>query len=137
MPLSDAPYAQYIKAEEPQKDPRLFDYKKTNALYIPKDKRISGGLQGIYQALNAIDWAQTRNLARSPDKYHEEDAAGLIGHHPHKDTVDAYFALNALLHFIAPKVLPEEIDQLLKTWKISDKVNVIGGNERAGIKMRF
>jgi len=49
MPIADAPYIQYMQAEgEPQKDPRLFDYTKSDSVE-PKNSNLSNGLQGVYQ----------------------------------------------------------------------------------------
>jgi hypothetical protein len=60
-----------------------------------------------YLTLHTIDWLQTREIAKNPDKWTEQNP--IIGSpHPNIDRVDGYFALTALLHVGVAYALPAE-----------------------------
>jgi hypothetical protein len=51
-------------------------------------------LTGAALATIALDWGQTRTIARNPDKYRETNP--ILGPHPSLDRVNAFFALSML-----------------------------------------
>jgi hypothetical protein len=61
-------------------------------------------LEGIYLALKTIDMGQTLDIAAQPDKYYEVNP--VLGRHPSKSAVYAYFLTTSLLHIGITNVLP-------------------------------
>lgn len=62
-------------------------------------------LMGASTASLAIDWMQTRTIAKNPDRWYETNV--VLGKHPSVDKVDIYFAsviaANIGLHWILPR----------------------------------
>ena len=57
-----------------------------------------------YQTLAAVDWLQTRNIARNP-AYHEQNA--VLGLHPSIGQVNNYFLITGLAHYLIADYLTE------------------------------
>lgn len=55
--------------------------------------------------LLALDWLQTRTIAKNPDKWHEINP--ILGKHPTVNEVNVYFAICGLLTAGGIYVLPE------------------------------
>jgi hypothetical protein len=72
----------------------------------------SGPTELTFQSLNAIDYAQTINIARQPDCYREADpvTSGLIGQHPSTGAVVAMWAVQAGAHYYVTRWLDREVD---------------------------
>ncbi len=104
-------------AQEFVKDEKLFDYTPKDQGYH-SDNKWSGtdkSLEAAYQILNAIDWAQTRQIARQPEKYSEAGtdqygSASIIGEHPSRNAVNAWHLVKALGH-------PAIVNKLSEPWK--------------------
>lgn len=83
---------------------------------------------------HAIDWGQTRTIARHPDRFYETNR--ILGRHPSVGQVDAYFVGTALLIGLAAHALPE--------WRVaglgayaSFEFAVAARNARLGIRVSF
>ncbi len=55
-------------------------------------------------ALRMIDMGQTLQIARNPERYHEHNP--ILGKHPSKEEVIAYFAAASLAHVAVTHYLP-------------------------------
>lgn len=88
-----------------------------------------------YMVLHAMDWAQTRNIARNPDKWYENNI--ILGKHPSTDRVDAYFALTGVLHYAVSEALPVEYRSAWQYVSIGFEAGVVGRNLELGIGVRF
>ena len=49
-----------------------------------------------YQGLAAIDWLQTRNIAKNPNYYEQNP---ILGEYPSVGKVNAYFAITGIVHY--------------------------------------
>ena len=92
-------------------------------------------LELTYQILHFVDWRQTRHLSGNPDDYYEVNP--IMGRHPSKQTVDAYFAASSLAHVGISAMLPDEIRDYWQMVTIGIKTAVVGWNFSIGIKMEF
>ena len=93
----------------------------------------------VFQALNIVDWAQTRYMSHHPDQYYEMESAQFMGSsHPTSGKVDAYMAESAVLHLIVSKLLPAGAwREAFQYITIGGKLNATIGNASIGIKMDF
>lgn len=88
-----------------------------------------------YMVLHAMDWAQTRNIARNPDRYFEYNS--IIGRHPSVGRVDAYMATSALLHIGVTRVLPAEYRAAWQYITIGVKAGLVQHNFSVGLSAKF
>lgn len=91
--------------------------------------------QAVYLTLHTIDWAQTRYIAKNPDKWRELNP--LIGEHPSVGRVDGYFATGALLHTGIAYVLPEKWRKGFQYVTIGIEAGITARNYHLGIKTSF
>lgn len=63
-------------------------------------------LESTWQILHILDWRQTIQIARNPDRYWERNP--LLGEHPSEQKVNLYFLVGAVLHPIVTEVLPNK-----------------------------
>lgn len=93
-----------------------------------------------------LDWAQTRNLSRNPDKFRERNP--LLGGHPSTQKVDLFVAssitLGALIAHFGPSLIPEswvEFRESFRTvflglWAATEGIVIIG-NWNTGTAARW
>lgn len=85
--------------------------------------------------LTVADWAQTRTIAQSPDRYYETNP--ILGQHPTVGSVNAYFA-GAL---IGGAVLAYTLPATPRRWFLGGaaalELAVVGRNAHLGIRMSF
>jgi hypothetical protein len=95
--------------------------------------------EAVYLAFHAMDWAQTRNIARNPDKYEESGivARQVIGAHPSIAQVDAYIIGSAIAQYAIAQALPTEYRTIFQYVTIGDAANSVVGNFRIGLKIQF
>ena len=103
-----------------------------NAEPLTKEQKV---LQGTYLGVHAIDWRQTRTIAKNPDRFYEINP--LMGKHPSTKEVDAYMAASALLHTGITMSLPSEYRKYWFGGSFAIKLNLINMNVQAGIGMDF
>ena len=88
-----------------------------------------------YLTLHTLDWAQTRNIARNPNKWHEQNA--ILGTHPSVSQVDRYFIATAALQFAVAYYLPTEYRKAFQYVTIGIEGGVVAHNFSIGIGVRF
>jgi len=95
--------------------------------------------EAVYLTLHVIDWAQTRTIARNPDKYAEGGvvASRVIGAHPSVGQVDAYMVGSALLVMAVSRALPAEYRRVFQYVTIGDSAYSVGRNFSIGIWVGF
>ena len=104
--------------------------------------------EGIWQALNATDMAQSVTIAREPSRYTEGGmgTASIIGTHPRESSVEGFFAATALLHYAVSSWLSREADATgergwywtLYGWEVLTIVNsayAVARNANAGVSL--
>ncbi|HET8689056.1 MAG TPA: hypothetical protein VFM18_20795 [Methanosarcina sp.] len=91
--------------------------------------------EAVYLAVDIIDWAQTRNIARNPNKWYEQN--NILGNHPSVEKVDAYFATMALAHIAISYALPSEYRRTFQYITIGIEIGYIHHNYSMGINAKF
>jgi hypothetical protein len=93
----------------------------------------------VYLMLHAIDWAQTRTIARNPDKYAEGGiiASRIIGGHPSVGQVDSYMIGSALMVSFVSRALPSEYRRVFQYVTIGDSAYSVGRNFSIDIWIGF
>lgn len=96
---------------------------------------IDTALQLTYTAVHCMDWAQTRNIARNPETWHEKNP--ILGSHPSIDKVDAYFAATLAAHTAISYLLPDPYRNIWQSVWITVEAGQVAQNYGIGIKARF
>lgn len=92
-------------------------------------------LAGAAVAALAVDWGQTRHIAKNPNRFSEQNP--ILGPSPAVGKVDAYF-LGAMVGTVAlAHVLPGDWRQLFLAGVLTVELGVIQQNRSLGIKMAF
>ena len=87
-----------------------------------------------YQGLAAIDWLQTRNIAKNPNYYEQNP---ILGEHPSVGKVNAYFAITGLVHYGISKILPKEYRAPFQYVTIVVEGGAVAHNFSIGINAEF
>lgn len=129
-------------ADEFKKDPKLFDYTPRDlSIRAPEQSNMDAtekGMLGFKALLTALDIAQTRNIARNPDKYQEDASSWAIGHHPSPDKATAFLLGNLAANAAASALIPSGwAKKGLLGLSIGEQANSVLGNHKAGIKPRW
>lgn len=85
--------------------------------------------------LLVADWAQTRHIARNPDRFFEKNP--ILGEHPSVGRVNTYFATTLVLNYIVTDALPPKWRTAYQAGLIGVELYVVGNNKRIGIRMDF
>lgn len=91
-------------------------------------------LEVTYQVLAAVDWIQTRQIAKNPS-YWEQNP--LLGNHPSVSKVNEYFALTGLAHYYIATQLSVHTRHIFQGASISIEVSVIAHNYAIGLRTTF
>jgi hypothetical protein len=92
-------------------------------------------LAGAAVAALAVDWGQTRHIAKNPERYTETNP--ILGTSPSVGKVDAYF-VGAMVGTVAlAHVLPGDWRQLFLGGVLALELGVVNQNRSLGIKMAF
>jgi hypothetical protein len=92
-------------------------------------------LTGAALASLAVDWGQTRNIAKNPSRFDEKNR--ILGTTPSVGRVDAYF-VGAMLGTVAvAQLLPQDMRRLFLAGTLSMELSVIDQNRSIGIKVDF
>jgi hypothetical protein len=99
-------------------------------------------LEVACEALMAMDYWQTLNIARNPQKYSEMNP--VIGRHPSTESVSQYFLSWMIIHPIVTHVLPSKSKDHKwinrENWQyvtIAVEAGAVGKNLSIGIGVRF
>ena len=71
-------------------------------------------LQATYATLHVLDWGQTRYIADHPREHYERNP--ILGRHPSRGRVDAYFATTLALHTLVTHLLPARAETFGVEW---------------------
>jgi hypothetical protein len=91
--------------------------------------------QAAFLALGALDWAQTRAIARHPDQYREVNT--ILGEHPTVAQVNRYFALYLTGHTALAWTLPAQYRIGLQYVSIGIEFNQVNHNAHIGVRVGF
>lgn len=85
--------------------------------------------------LTAADWAQTRNIARHPELWHETNP--MLGRHPSVGDVDKHFAVASLIGAAALHALPTRYRDWALNAGLVIEAGCVANNLRLGIGIKF
>ncbi|WP_374245263.1 hypothetical protein [Zoogloea sp.] len=85
--------------------------------------------------LTAADWAQTRNIARHPVRWHENNP--LLGEHPSTGAVDRHFIAGALIGAVVLDALPTPYRDWALNAGLVLEAGCVANNLRLGIGIKF
>ena len=88
-------------------------------------------LELAYIALHAVDMAQTLQIAREPQFYHELNP--LLGEHPDPDDVIMFAATSLLVQLAVAAVLPTKYRKIYLGFCLGSKFSLTFYNDRRGL----
>jgi len=88
-----------------------------------------------YLALHVVDWGQTRNISKNPDRFYEINP--ILGEHPSIKRVDSYMTFSILVHVGVAYILPREWRTAFQYASLGEKVGFVIHNNRIGIRIDF
>ena len=88
-----------------------------------------------YQAMQVIDWSQTRTIAQHPDRFLEYNP--LIGRHPSIGRVDTWMATGMVSHYVVSRSLNRRWRRTFQIYTTVAEIAVVGNNRRVGIWLSF
>lgn len=91
--------------------------------------------QAVYLTLHAVDWMQTRHIAKNPTLFSESNP--LLGRHPSVSKVNKYFIATALMHTGISYALPPEYRKVFQYITIGVQAGYVTHNYNVGVKIGF
>lgn len=91
--------------------------------------------QATFLAIDAMDWAQTRTIARNPDKYYEK--GDNLPMHPTVSQVDNHFISGMIINTAIAYMLPAEYRAKFQYLSIGYEIAYVRGNMQVGVAMKF
>lgn len=88
-----------------------------------------------YLALHVADWGQTLEIADHPEKWHEHNP--VLGSHPSRGEVNAWFIATGLLHPVVSYALPRPYREIWQYSTIVLEIGVTAHNASIGIGIGF
>lgn len=92
--------------------------------------------QTTYTALHVVDWMQTRQIAKNPDKY-TEGVNPILGEHPSVGRVDAWFVAAGLANFGISYALPHPYREMWQVGSSGVEIQMFMMNKAAGIAIKW
>jgi len=88
-----------------------------------------------WTALLVVDYGQTMNIARHPERFREYNP--ILGKHPSQSSVSIYVLSAAIIHPIISYYLPPKYRKVWQHITIAVEVGAVGHNFGAGIGVTF
>lgn len=89
----------------------------------------------VWQGIHVIDWGQTLEVARHPEKYHELNP--ILGRHPSVGRVNVYMGLSAVGHIVISYILPEKARSYWQYVSIGVSGACVVNNFNIGLGIKF
>ena len=93
------------------------------------------GLEVAWQVAHAIDWGQTRYIAKHPQDFRELNP--ILGDHPSVGRVNTYFIATGLAHYGISQWLSPSNRRGWQTITIIFAVATVSRNHQIGVKIDF
>ena len=91
--------------------------------------------EAVYLTLHTMDWAQTREIARNPDKWHETNP--YLGNHPSVARVNRYFVAMGITHIVIAHILPANYRRAFQYVTIGVEAGYVVHNFSMGLSLGF
>jgi hypothetical protein len=95
---------------------------------------VQKGLAATYLVAHAIDWGQTRHIARAPNKFREYNP--ILGADPSLGKVNAYFVLTPILWCYFLDAIPQYRTPVLAVLNVVE-LGIVAHNFHVGLKVSF
>jgi len=92
-------------------------------------------LEITYQSLNFADWMQTLAIREPGSGYYETNK--MLGRHPSRGSVNAYFLASGALHYIAARALSGKWRRGFQAVSIAVESQAVGNNYRIGVRVKL
>lgn len=83
-------------------------------------------LQGAFTAVTVIDWLQTRQVAKNPSRYEENNK--FLGKHPTMREVNSYFVFYIISHAGVSYFLPKPYRAIWQSFYIGMEFDAVQSN---------
>lgn len=93
--------------------------------------------QVTYLTIQAMDWNQTRHIAKHPETYSEVTIDSIIGKHPSTKNVDAWMLSTMILHTGLVYILPSSTRKVFQYTSIVMKGDAVAKNYVIGLRVKF
>lgn len=94
-------------------------------------------LEAMSLALIAVDWGQTRNIAKNPQRWRESWNSTILGQHPSLGTVNLNCAVILVAHPIIARILPKKPRRIFQFITIGVEAGAVSNNFEHGINPTF
>ena len=91
--------------------------------------------ESTWQVIHALDFMQTRQIARHPETWRERNP--FLGEHPSAEKVMVYFACGAVLHLGIAYLLPKDYREAFQYVTILFSAGVVATNFGVGLNFQF
>ena len=91
--------------------------------------------EAAYLTLQYIDWKQSREIQKHPEKYQENNF--ILGKHPTQAEADRYNIIAAVAHFGIAYMLPRKYRDFWQYSTIGMETAIIYNNKQVGLQIRF
>ena|SRR5258706_13980558 len=91
--------------------------------------------QTTFTGLMILDWAQTRTIAKNPDRFQELNK--IEGQHPTLAKINTYHSVGIIGHAAVSYILPRSYRETWQYVWIGIEVEAVRHNYRMGIRMDF
>jgi hypothetical protein len=92
-------------------------------------------LQATWTALHIIDWGQTLDIAKDPDKFHENNP--FIGKYPSVGRVNAIMAISTIVNPLVVHILPSKWRPYFQGLSMAITGTCVVNNYNLGLKVNF
>ena len=92
-------------------------------------------LQATWTVLHIVDWGQTLDIAKNPDKFHENNP--FIGEHPSVGKVNLYMGSGIFINPLITHVLPSKWRPYFQGLSIGVTTGCVVNNYRVGLHVNF
>jgi len=92
-------------------------------------------MEATYATVHIMDWQQTRLIAKRQGQWKETN--GILGGHPSRDRVDAWFAGTLAGHALISYLLPDKWRTAWQALTIGIEATTVVRNYQLGVKVAF
>ena len=92
-------------------------------------------LQATWTVLHIVDWGQTLDIAKNPDRFHEVNP--ILGKHPSVNKVNMFMALGTVINPLIVHVVPSKWRPYFQGLSIGVKTGCVVNNYYAGMHVNF
>ena len=91
--------------------------------------------EAIYLTIDTMDWAQTREITRSPQIWGESNP--ILGQHPSIGSVNTWFISAGIAHYYISRALPSPYRAIWQYVSISFETQTVVHNIHGGFSIKF